>query len=417
MRIAVVGAGVSGLTAAWVLARRHEVTLYETNGYAGGHANTVNVNDRGRDTPVDTGFIVFNELNYPNLCRLFARLGVESEVSSMSFSVHCEASGLEYNGTSVNKLFGQRSNIARPLFWSMVRDILRFNRQAVRDLGNGLADDVTVADYVARGRYSDSFTRHYLLPLGASLWSCDPHAFSAFPMRFVLDFLHNHRMLQIDDRPIWRTVSGGSRTYVDKLLREFRGRLVLNSPVARVRRRSRTVELQLTDGSMAVHDEVVLATHADQAAGLLDQPQGQEGDILAMFPYRRNRVTLHTDTRVLPDREQLWAAWNYRIPSGASSQATITYNMNILQNLQTSETYCVSLNQDTPLDESRVVRRFDYEHPRFLPGRDAAQRSHGELIRRDGVSYCGAYWGYGFHEDGVRSALDVCAAFDLGLEP
>jgi len=415
LRIAVVGGGVSGLTAAWVLARRHDVTLYEANSYAGGHANTVTVNDHGRSAAVDTGFIVFNELNYPNLCRMFARLGVDSEVSDMSFSVHCDDSGLEYNGTSVNKLFGQRRNIASPVFWAMVRDILRFNRRAVRDLADGLADDITVADYLARGGYSDSFTRHYLLPLGASLWSCDPHAFGTFPMRFVLDFLHNHRMLQVNDRPVWRTVSGGSRAYVDKLLADFRGRVRLNAPVAGVRRRPNGVELQLHGGAPEVHDEVVLATHADQALRLVAEPEDGEAQALVMFPYRRNRVTLHTDTRLLPARRGLWAAWNYRIPAGATSRASVTYNMNILQNLAAQRTYCVSLNTDASIDPARVLRRFEYDHPMFLPGRQAAQREHGSLIRRRGVSYCGAYWGNGFHEDGVASAVEVCRRFRRSL--
>jgi len=416
MRIAVIGAGISGLTAAHVLARRHQVTLYEAGSYAGGHANTVTVNDHGRETPVDTGFIVFNEPNYPNLCRLFGTLGVDSEISDMSFSVHCEASGLEYNGTSLNKLFGQRVNLARPVFWSMVRDILRFNRRAVEDLRNGLPDDLSVADYLVRGGYSESFARYYLLPLGASLWSCDPRAFSAFPIRFVVEFLHNHRMLQVDDRPVWRTVSGGSRSYVKKLLASYPGRFHLNAAVTAVERHPGSVSVRFHNGATENYDEVVLATHADQAARLVDKPRARESEVLSMFPYRRNRVTLHTDTRLLPDRKNLWAAWNYRIPAAESSQASVTYNMNILQNLRCRETYCVSLNPDAPVAENRVLRRFDYQHPMFVPGRDAAQRDHGELIRRDGVSYCGAYWGYGFHEDGVRSALNVCAAFDLGLE-
>jgi len=417
VRIAVVGAGVSGLTAAYVLGRRHEVTLYEANAYPGGHANTVEVRDAGRALPVDTGFIVFNELNYPNLCRLFDRLEVASETSDMSFSVHCEASGLEYNGTSLNKLFGQRRNIVRPAFWSMVGDILRFNRRAARDLRGSLSDEVSVADYVARIGCSEAFLRHYLMPLGASLWSCDPAAFRTFPMRFVLDFLHNHRMLQVGGRPVWRTVSGGSRRYVGRLIEACGARIHLRAPVAAVRRRAGGVELRLADGATAEHDEVVLATHADQALRLVTEPEDGEAQALVMFPYRRNRVTLHTDTRLLPARRGLWAAWNYRIPAGVTSRASVTYNMNILQNLAAQRTYCVSLNTDASIDPARVLRRFEYDHPMFLPGRQAAQREHDSLIRRRGVSYCGAYWGYGFHEDGVRSALNVCAAFDLGLEP
>jgi len=416
MKIAVVGAGVSGLTAALVLSRRHEVKLFEANHYAGGHANTVEATEDGRPIPVDTGFIVFNEVNYPSLCRLFASLGVESHESSMSFAVHCEATGREYNGTSVNKLFGQRSNLARPRFWRMVGDILRFNRQGMRDLDNGLSDTVTVAQYLDRGGFSEAFAREYLVPLGASLWSCDAGTFTGFPMRFVLEFLRNHHMLQVDGRPVWRTVSGGSRIYVSRLLERFGGSLHLGAAVSTLKRSRRGLELTFEDGRREECDEVVLATHADQSMRLVAGADDREREILSMFPYRRNRVTLHTDTSVLPQRRKLWAAWNYRISSTPSRQTSVTYNMNILQSLPARRTYCVSLNQDAPVDESRVLRRIDYEHPVFVPGRDAAQRDHQALIRRDRVSYCGAYWGFGFHEDGVRSALNVCRAFDMGLE-
>jgi len=416
VKIAVIGAGISGLTAAYVLGRRHDVTLYDVNNYAGGHANTVDVSENGRTIPVDTGFIVFNELNYPNLCRLFSLLEVESQPSDMSFSVHCETTGFEYNGTSINKLFGQRRNFVSPAFWSMVRDILRFNKQALSDLEGALSDETSVADYVARGNYSDTFARFYLMPLGASLWSCDTRTFSTFPMRFVLDFLNNHRMLQVNDRPVWRTVSGGSRLYVRKLLAAYRGRLCLYAPVQTVRRTSGRVQVQLSNGVTNDYDEVVLATHANQAGRIIDEPEEVESQMLSMFPYRRNRVTLHTDTGLLPDRRNLWAAWNYRIPSDETTQTSVTYNMNILQSLPAKQTYCISLNQDAPIDPAKVLRRFDYEHPMFIPGREAAQREHGSLIRRRGVSYCGAYWGYGFHEDGVRSALNVCGAFDMELE-
>lgn len=416
MRIAVVGAGVAGLTAAWVLARRHDVVLFEAGGGAGGHANTLRIDESGRAVDIDTGFIVFNELNYPNLCRLFSLLGVESRQSDMSFSVHCESTRTEYNGTSLDKLFGQRRNLARPAFWRMVREILRFNRKALADLDDGLPDDITVDGYATREGYARVFVDHYLVPLGASLWSCDAETFRSFPMRFVIEFLHNHRMLQVEGRPVWRTVSGGSGTYVRKMLAGYKGRLHLNTPVQSVTRGKAGVGLWLNDGRRDDFDEVVLATHADQSLGMVRNPRGREREALAMFPYRKNRVTLHTDTRVLPDRRNIWAAWNYRIPATGTGQPSVTYNMNMLQKLSCRETYCISLNGDAPIDEERVLRRIEYEHPVFIPGRDAAQREHHELVRREGISYCGAYWGYGFHEDGIRSALNVCAAFDMGLE-
>lgn len=416
MKIAVVGAGVSGLTAAWVLARRHEVVLFEAGSRAGGHANTVRVQEDGRNLDVDTGFIVYNELNYPVLCRLFSVLGVDSQESNMSFSVHCEATGTEYNGTSLGKLFGQRRNLVRPEFWRMVREILRFNRKTVEDFDNGLPDDVTVDNYVAREEYSRTFVDHYLVPLGASLWSCDAKTFRSFPIRFVIEFLRNHRMLQVEGRPVWRTVRGGSRSYVDKLLAGYRGRLALKTPVESVSRSKRGMELRFGGGKREAFDEVVMATHADQSMRIVRNVRDGEREALEMFPYRRNQVTLHTDTRVLPDRRRIWAAWNYRIPESGGGQTSVTYNMNLLQSLSCRKTYCISLNPDAPIDRSRVLRRLDYEHPVFLPGRDAVQREHYRLVRRDRVSYCGAYWGYGFHEDGVRSALEVCKAFDMGLE-
>lgn len=415
MKIAVVGAGIAGLTAAWVLARRHEVALFEAQPRAGGHANTMTVVEDGQRVPVDTGFIVFNELNYPGLCRLFACLGVASEASSMSFSVHCEASGQEYNGSSLNRLFGQRRNLLRPAFWSMLRDILRFNRTAPADLEAGLADSISVADYLAAGGYSEAFVTQYLVPLGASLWSCDARTFNAFPMRFVIEFLNNHHMLQRAERPRWRTVTGGSQRYVEKLLADYRGRIHLDTPVCGVARAARRVRVHFDASRSEAFDEVVLAVHADQALALLERPDARERETLAMFPYRANRVTVHRDTRVLPDRQRLWGAWNFRVPAAATRQATVTYNMNMLQNLPLRQTLCISLDREAPIAPRHVLRHIDYAHPLFLPGRDAAQREHPSLVRRRGVSCCGAYWGYGFHEDGVGSALRVCEAFDLGL--
>jgi predicted NAD/FAD-binding protein len=416
MRIAVVGGGIAGLTAASVLHRRHEITLFEANPYVGGHTNTIDVPDEGRSVPVDTGFIVFNEINYPSLCRLFDAHDVVSQSSNMSFSVHCDRTGLEYNGTSFDTLFAQRRNVLRGTFWSMLADILRFNREAPRELERGLDDTVTVLDYLGSRNYNDSFAQHYLLPLGASLWSCDADRFSQFPIRFVIEFLHNHRMLQVNGRPQWRTVVGGSREYVKKLTKPFRDRIFTATPVSRVRRQARGVELTTTDGHSDVFDEVVLATHADQAAQMVADLDDTERQVLHFFPYQDNEVLLHTDTSVMPEVKKAWASWNYRIPEQVHGNVTVTYNMNLLQRLDSRRTYCVSLNQTARVDQRRVIRRIKYEHPLFIPGRAQAQAEHASLIRRRGVSYCGAYWGYGFHEDGVRSGLAVCDAFGMGLE-
>ncbi len=415
MQICVVGAGIAGLTTASILSRRHHVTVLEANDYAGGHTHTVDVNDGKRRLAVDTGFIVFNEPNYPRLCRLFDALGVQSRESDMSFSVHCERSGIEWNGSSLSQVFAQRSNLLRISHWQMLADIARFHREAPRALDT-LDDNVSVSDWLDRNRFGRGFAERYLLPLGGSLWSCSAERFSSFPVRFVLEFLHNHRMLQVSGRPTWKTVVGGSREYVKRLVAPFAERVYLSTPVAAVRRLARGVEVRTADGRTQRFDEVVLACHADQSLALLADADAVERDLLAAFPYQANDAVLHLDTRMLPDRREAWASWNYRIPCEPRSDVSVTYNMNMLQGLDSHLTWCVSLNPGNAVDPSKVARRFRYHHPLFTAGRCEAQSRHVELIRRRGVSYCGAYWGYGFHEDGVRSALAVCEGFERDLE-
>jgi predicted NAD/FAD-binding protein len=416
MNIAIVGSGISGLVCAHVLSRKHRITLFEAGNYLGGHTNTIDLREGRRVIPVDTGFIVFNQPNYPNLCRLFDELGVESRDSDMSFSVRCERSGIEYNGRDINALFVQRANLLRPGHWRMLIDILRFNREAPAHVKAGMDDSITVNGYLARHHFSQAFSSRYLLPLGASLWSCSAAQFGTFPMRFVIEFLLNHRMLQVDGRPVWKTLRGGSREYVRRLVARLKAQIRPQTPIAGVRRTGPGVELRLTNGDRERFDEVVLACHADQSLALVTDADGLEHDVLARFPYQPNEAVLHTDTRLLPRRETAWASWNYRIPRRARSNVTVTYNMNMLQGIESDRTYCVSLNPGPEIENSKVIRRIRYEHPLFIPGRSAAQSHHGELVRRRGITYCGAYWGYGFHEDGVRSALNVCAAFDQDLE-
>jgi predicted NAD/FAD-binding protein len=397
-----------------VLSRRHQVTVLEANGYAGGHTNTVDVDDGSRTLAVDTGFIVFNEPNYPNLCRLFDALGVASRDSDMSFSVRCERSGIEWNGSSLTQVFSQRSNLLRPSHWRMLTDILRFHRQAPAALA-GLDDSVTVEAWLAREGYGRGFGERYLLPLGASLWSCSAERFGTFPMRFVVEFLHNHRMLQVEGRPMWKTVVGGSREYVKRLTAPFAERIHLNTPVAAVRRDATGVTVRTANGREACFDEVVMACHADQTLRLLRDADAAEREVLSAFPYQANEAVLHTDARLLPERRAAWASWNYRIPAESRAEVNVTYNMNMLQGLQSDTTWCVSLNPGDAVDPAKVLRRIRYDHPLFTTGRAAAQARHAEIDGAGGVHYCGAYWGYGFHEDGVRSALAVCDAFEQGL--
>ena len=411
MKIAIVGTGISGLTSASLLHQDHEVHLFEANDYVGGHTNTITVTDNEQHVKVDTGFIVFNEQNYPNLCRLFDKLNVPSRNSDMSFSVHSEKSGLEYNGSGLNRLFCQRQNLLNPSYWIMLKDIVRFHQHAPVLLANGLDDATTVKQFGRQYAYSKQFIEDYLVPLGASLWSAPARTFGEFPIRFVLEFLNNHCMLQVKNRPQWKTVTGGSRQYIKPMTSGFSNRIRLNQGVKLVCRLRRGIQIRFISGPSETFDEVIIATHADQAIRLLDQPEADELELLQQFPYQDNETVLHTDTTVLPDRKQAWASWNYRIPATDKSHVSVTYNMNKLQGLETDKTYCVSLNQTASIDPTKIIRKFMYHHPLFLPGRQSAQARHKELIRRRGLSFCGAYWGYGFHEDGVNSALRVSAAF------
>jgi predicted NAD/FAD-binding protein len=342
------------------------------------------------------------------------QLGVVSQPSNMSFSVRSDRTGLEYNGTSINRLFAQRRNLFRPRFHGMIRDILRFNRESVEMLAT---DDVTttVGEYVGRGGYGEAFTDEYLVPMGASIWSCPPKTFRDFPIRFVVDFFNNHAMLSVNGRPQWRVIRGGSKRYVERLIRPFRDRIRLSTPVYSVRRLPDRVEVVSATFGREAFDHVIFACHSDQALRILDDASVTECDVLGSFPYQRNEAVLHTDPTVLPRRRRAWAAWNYHIRSEDCDAVAITYNMNILQTLESKHTFCVTLNDDEGIDAGRIIDRFAYDHPVYAAGRIAAQARHGELIDVNRTSFCGAYWGYGFHEDGVNSALAVCRAFGKEL--
>ena len=411
MRIAIVGSGIAGMTTAALLHSQHEVTVLEANNYIGGHTHTVIVNSDSGQIPIDTGFIVFNERTYPNFCRLLSQLEVPSQPTSMSFSVRCDQTGREYNGTSLNGVFSQRRNLLRPSFLRMVADILRFNRQAVEEV-ESLDTKTTVGEFLDRYRYSRTFEDHYLLPMGAAIWSCPTLTFRQFPIRFIIEFYKNHGLLQLKDRPVWRTITGGSQSYVDKLTSSFRDRIRLNCPVKCVRRRDDVVEIVTNSGTEAF-DEVIFACHSDQALRLLEDVDQVEQSILSEFPYSSNRVVLHTDTSVLPRNRRAWASWNYHIPSTSTERPTLTYWMNLLQGLNCQETYCVTLNEDDAIDPDKVLGRYNYSHPIFTTQREAAQKCHAEVIRHRRTSFCGAYWGNGFHEDGVNSALAVCRKFGV----
>jgi uncharacterized protein len=374
MRIAIVGAGISGLTAALRLSERHAVTLFEAGSHLGGHTNTVDVELEGERHAIDTGFIVYNDWTYPAFIALLEELGVESQPTRMGFSVRCERTGLEYSGESLRGLFAQRRNLLRPRFHRMIADILRFNREArlVADRTPG-NDDETIGDFLQRGRYGREFREHYLLPMGSAIWSCPLGTFEQFPLRFIAEFYRNHGLLNVIDRPTWRVIRGGSRTYVEQIRRRLPGPMHLNCPIVRVHRWEDDVEVTPRNGEPLRFDQVVFACHSDQALRMLADPTPVERELLGAFPYERNTAVLHTDVSVLPRRRRAWASWNYRLPPEPSSRATVTYCMNILQRLESRHVFNVTLNSDDRIDPAKVLGRFVYEHPVFTTARAAAQ--------------------------------------------
>ncbi|WP_273823973.1 NAD(P)/FAD-dependent oxidoreductase [Pseudomonas asplenii] len=409
MKIALIGSGISGLTCAYLLNRQHSITLFEAAEWIGGHTHTVEVTVNGQRHAIDTGFIVFNDWTYPNFIRLLGQLGVGHKPTEMSFSVHDPASGLEYNGNNLNSLFAQRSNLLSPGFWGMLRDILRFNRQALADLEQQrIAADTTLGAYLRDGRYGERFIQHYIVPMGAAIWSMSLADMLGFPLQFFVRFFSNHGLLSVNDRPQWRVIEGGSSSYVAPLTAGFRQNIRLNCPVTRVERDEQGVVIHSAAGSERF-DKVVFACHSDQALRLLAEPSEAERQILGALPYAANEVVLHTDTRLLPQRPLAWASWNYRL--GGQRQAAVTYNMNILQGLVSDTTFCVSLNQTADIDPRKVLARYTYAHPQYNLAAIAAQQRWEELYGDRHTYYCGAYWANGFHEDGVNSALRVAGAF------
>lgn len=415
MKIAIIGSGISGLTAAYLLNRQHEIQVFEASDWVGGHTHTVDVEVAGKTYALDTGFIVFNDWTYPNFIRLLDRLGVGYQATEMSFSVRDPASGLEYNGNSLNSLFAQRRNLLSPAFWGMLRDILRFNREALDDLShNRIAADTTLGSYLWAGGYGPRFIDHYIVPMGAAIWSMSLADMLAFPLQFFVRFFKNHGLLSVSNRPQWHVVQGGSRSYVAPLSAGFAERIRLNCPVQRVERDEYGVTLHSAAG-VERFDKVVFACHSDQALRLLAQPSAAELSILGALPYADNEVVLHTDTRLLPERHLAWASWNYRLGGASGRAAAVTYAMNILQGIDSETTFCVSLNQTEAIDPSKILSRHRYAHPQYSLAGMAAQARWAELHGARHSYYCGAYWANGFHEDGVVSGLRVAQAFGESL--
>lgn len=411
MKIAIIGSGIAGLTCAHLLNRRHDVTVFEAGDWVGGHTHTVQVSVEGRQYDVDTGFIVFNDWTYPNFIRLLGQLGVSFKPTEMSFSVNDPDSGLEYNGNNLNSLFAQRRNLLSPGFWGMLRDILRFNKEAQRDLNELRIDaDMTLDDYLKAGGYGERFILHYIVPMGAAIWSMPMAEMLNFPLQFFVRFFKNHGLLSVSDRPQWQVIEGGSSAYIAPLTAAFKDRIRLNCPVKRVDRDEHGVVIHSPAG-IEHFDKVVFACHSDQALQILASPSEAERAILAALPYADNEVVLHTDTQLLPTRKLAWASWNYRLSGAGHTHAAVTYDMNILQGIESDTTFCVSLNQSAGINPNKVLARFTYAHPQFSLAAVAAQNRWAELDGVQHTHYCGAYWANGFHEDGVVSALRVAAAF------
>lgn len=413
-RVAIVGAGVSGLVCAWLLHDDHDVTVFEAGDWVGGHTHTVDVDSEdGSKLAVDTGFIVFNDRTYPNFIRILERLGVAAQPSEMSFSVHDERNGLEWNGRNLRTIFVQKRNLLRPAFLGMLRDVMRFNREA-RALAQSPREQ-SLGDFLDDGKYGRAFRELYVIPMGAAIWSTDPQRMLDFPAHDFARFFENHGMLEIDDRPQWRVVRGGSRTYVQAMTRGFADRIRTRSPVRGIRRDEAHVTVRVDGHEPERFDSVILASHADQSLAMLEDPDPRESSILGAIPFTRNRTTLHTGDMLLPHRRRALASWNYRIDGEQSSRVRLCYHMNTLQSLAAKRDYCVSLNSDDRIDVSHRLGSWDYEHPRFTLEGSAAQGRWGEIDGQRRTHYAGAYWLNGFHEDGVVSALRVCEKFGKEL--
>jgi predicted NAD/FAD-binding protein len=412
MKIAIIGSGISGLTCAYLLSRKNDITVFEKNNYIGGHTHTHELEFNGHTHFVDSGFIVYNERTYPNFIKILDQLNVDRQITRMGFSVKSIRNNLEYAGHSLNGLFAQRSNLIKPSYLNMLRSMLRFNKESRKDLSS-LNPNLTLGDYLKKNHYPDSFIQNFIIPIGAAVWSTIPNLMMEMPAIFFIRFFENHGMLQIIDRPKWWVIKNGSKSYVEKIVNKFRDKIRLSTPVKNVKRINGKIVIASGEDKIIEEnfDSVIFATHSNQSLKLLGEPTAHEKDILNAIPYQKNKALLHFDDSILPERKNAWSSWNYTLDRDEDKPVSLTYNMNILQGLNTSRTYCVSLNSDDLIDKSKIIKNLDYEHPLFtLEGLKAQKRKH-QISGVNNTYYCGAYWRNGFHEDGVVSALDVCKSF------
>jgi len=421
MKIAIVGAGISGLTAAYVLNQKYDVTVFEADSRLGGHTATKKITHKGKLYAIDTGFIVFNDWTYPNFQKLLARLNVSSTPTEMGFSVSCDKTGLEYSGTSLNTMFAQRRNVFNIKHWAMIRDILRFNKESLQDVDSGGEYlEISLGEYLQRKKYSEVFIDKYLIPMGAAIWSASTTIMKGFSLQFFVYFFRNHGLLSINDRPQWHVVEGGSHSYIEPLIENFKDNIRLNTPVNAIHREQDGVQLELMDGSYEQFDEVIIATHSDQALKMLTKPDDGEVDVLGAIPYQDNEVVLHTDTRLLPRARSTWSSWNYRIVDDQdglkdTGPPVLTYDMNILQSIESDDTFCVTLNKTEAIDPDKILGIYHYTHPVFSIESVEAQAKWEAINGVNKTWFCGAYWANGFHEDGVVSALRVAEKLGAAL--
>lgn len=410
MKIAIIGSGIAGNTLAWHLHRQHEITVFEAGSHIGGHTHTHQIEFFAQSYAVDTGFIVFNHQTYPNFIHLLKQLNVAEQASAMSFSVSDAKTGLEYNGTSLNSLFAQRKNLLNWKFIRMIREILRFNRESPLLLEQQ-DDDPSLGEYLNLHGYHQEFIEQYIVPMGAAIWSAVPATLLAFPARFFIRFFKNHGMLNVNDRPQWYVIKGGSARYVEALTKNFSDNIRLNTKVEKVERKKDHVLIHTQAMGAEKFDWVFFACHSDQALAMLDQPSALEAEVLSAIPYQENEIALHYDRQLMPKKKLAWAAWNYHIPKQAMDKVAVTYNMNILQSLQSQEPLLVTLNYLQDIDPNKIIKRLVYHHPVYTSKSIWAQQQHSVINGQQRSCFAGAYWGNGFHEDGVVSALQALKDF------
>ena len=412
LNIAVIGSGISGLTTAHLLSRKHNITLFEKNDYIGGHTHTHSIKEEGTIYNVDSGFIVYNENTYPNFIKLLDSLNVKRQHSSMGFSVKSYNKDFEYSGNSLSAVFSKKSNLFNPYFLNMLRSIIRFNKNSVKDLET-MNESTLLIDYLKSKNYSDYFINYYIIPMAASIWSTSPNFILEMPAIFFIRFFDNHGLLKITNRPQWWVIKNGSKQYVKKILDDFNGTIHLNTTINELKRKSNKVYIKINNDTK-IFDAVVLATHSDQSLSIIKDLSDNEKNVLGKIKYQKNTALIHTDTSILPKRKKAWSSWNYLLDKN-DNKVILTYNMNILQSLKSKKTYCVTLNNTDMINENKIIKKITYHHPLFTKESVYAQSQKNLICGVNNTYFCGAYWGNGFHEDGVNSALDVCKKFGIDL--